>query len=490
VTVAEGQRHVLQEVVVTGAQAFSAERLRVHVAAAVGRPFTPRLAWELRARLSEFLARRGHPEGSVEFVQQAGTEPGAVVLEFAVQEGPRVVVGPIRVEGNTRTRAGFIRSRMDLEEGDLYDSEDLRKSFSNLYRTGLFERVQIELQGEPGDEPRALLVRVDEAPTLELFVEPGYGSYEGPRIALGGSERNFLGSGRTLQFESTLSEKAQKGLLSFVDPWFLRNEIVATGSLYAGRREQPSFTNTEYGVALSLARRLTTHLRASLTYRFRLTRLDDVDVVDPDAQEAAEDVDIASLALGASHDTRSDVFVPDDGTLLQTGVEWASTALGSEVDFFKMTYAAATFLDVWRGAVLAGSVESGWIAPLGATVEIPIQERFFSGGDDSVRSFAEDELGPRDVNGEPLGGEAATTVSVELRQEVVGNLGTALFWDLGNVEPRASDYLDFEGFRYALGSGLRYLLPIGPLRLDAAWNPTARGDEDDWVVHFSVGNAF
>jgi len=227
-----------------------------------------------------------------------------------------------------------------------------------------------------------------------------------------------------------------------------------------------------------------------VSYRFGLNKLDDVDISDPEVQEILDDVDIASVAAGLGYDTRSDVFVPDQGTLASIAAEWAARMLGSQVDFLKVTGSVAGFWGIWSGGVLAAGFRTGLIAPLGTTDEIPIQVRFFNGGDDTVRSFAEDELGPKDSTGAPIGGEAATTLSLELRQRLRGNLEGALFYDVGNVETDWRDYLDFRDLRTGLGVGLRYLLPIGHLRIDVARNPSPRDEEDDWVLHFAVGMAF
>jgi len=107
-----------------------------------------------------------------------------------------------------------------------------------------------------------------------------------------------------------------------------------------------------------------------------------------------------------------------------------------------------------------------------------------------VRSFREDELGPTDLDGDPVGGEGATTLSLEWRHLLTGNLAGALFVDAGNVTRDITDYLDFPDFRYGVGAGIRYLLPVGPLRLDFAVNPDPRDGEDEYVLHFSVGFPF
>lgn len=134
----------------------------------------------------------------------------------------------------------------------------------------------------------------------------------------------------------------------------------------------------------------------------------------------------------------------------------------------------------------------GWRAgvawPLGSTERLPLQERFFNGGEDSVRSFREGELGPLDASRDPLGGESYHTLNMELRQKLQGNLWGSTFIDAGSVGLRANDL--FGDLRWGTGVGLHYLLPVGALRLDCAWNPDARPRESDFQVFLTVGMAF
>jgi outer membrane protein assembly factor BamA len=140
--------------------------------------------------------------------------------------------------------------------------------------------------------------------------------------------------------------------------------------------------------------------------------------------------------------------------------------------------------------VFGVSFRTGVIVPVGDSDAIPLQERYFNGGENTVRSFKEDQLGPQDADGDPIGGEAYTVISAELRHTLGGRLGAAFFFDLGNVQEDASDYFHFDNGGAAVGAGLRYLLPVGPVRLDVGVNPDPGDDDDTWVAHLSVGVPF
>jgi outer membrane protein insertion porin family len=227
-----------------------------------------------------------------------------------------------------------------------------------------------------------------------------------------------------------------------------------------------------------------------VSYDFERSKARDVDITDPAALAALDDVDISAVEVLARYDTRDSPILPSDGNTARASLQWGDQVLGSELDFLRARYNEAHFWRLRKTTVLALSLRTGGIVPTHDTTEIPLQERFFNGGESTVRSFEQDELGPLDAGGEPLGGEAFTTLSGEVREQLFGNLAGAVFADMGNVVPNYEDYFAFADFRSGFGVGIRYMLPIGPLRLDFAWNPHPKGDEDGLVVHFSVGMPF
>jgi outer membrane protein assembly factor BamA len=245
----------------------------------------------------------------------------------------------------------------------------------------------------------------------------------------------------------------------------------------------------ERGASLILSREIDRELRSSIEYRFRRSEVSNVDVSATLPADVA-DVDISSVILSASWDERDSIFQPRSGNLLRASVEFADASLGSELDFFRWRISEAAFFPLGGSSVLGVSWRAGVITPIARTDVIPIQERFFNGGENSVRSFEENELGPKDAAGEPLGGEAFHIASLELRRNLIGELDGALFYDVGTLVTESNDFLEFGDARHALGAGLRYQLPIGPIRVDWGWNPEPKSDEDTWVLHFSVGMAF
>lgn len=454
-----------------------------------GQLYLPVLLPEIEHTLIEEYKRRGQPDVTVAVRPEFDEATGEVRISVMITPGERVIVAHFRIqnsarEGNPRTKDATILEVMGIELGSVYDAERQRKAFRDLYATGLFESVTLELEGT-GPE-RTLVVELVEARSVEIRLEPGWGSYEGPRVLVGIEEKNFRGRGQGLSLEGTVSLRAQALRLALVDRDFLGTSFTSETSAFVEQREEPSFEYVRRGLGFFLRRDLGDDWSASSGYEYRPTNVTD----DSAPASAEDDTSVAALSVSLTLDDRDNPLVPTRGRQGRARLEWADQGLGSDTEFLRAQLEYTRLIRLGDSSVFAASARTGVIAPFGISDEIPLTERFFNGGENSVRSFREDELLPQGLDGEPQGGEAATTLNLELRHLLTGNLAGALFLDWGNVTEEAQDYLDFAGFRTGLGVGLRYLLPIGPVRLDFGLNPDPESDEDEAVLHFSVGFPF
>jgi outer membrane protein insertion porin family len=469
---------------------------RLDLARQVGQVAVPRLPASLRSQLREAYARAGHPEAEVSVAERTTDADGHMDLVLAVVPGPHVVLGQVQIQGHERTHEARIRANLELEPGVAFDVRDQRESFENLYRLGVFSSVAVELAPATdaatpdGSQVRDVSVRVVEAPTTELYVEPGYGSYEQLRLTVGWRERNLLGTARTFEVEGKVSQKSAGGKIGISDPRFLDSDTAANLTFFGGIREEPSYETGEAGGLFSLSRRLSERLQASVGYQYRFSEVTADDFTDPAVQPLLENANISSVVLAPTWDARDQAFYPTRGEYARLALEYSSQVIGSSLDFLRARWHLAHFRKLFGPSVLGLSWRGGAIAPFAGTDSIPIQERFFNGGENTVRAFKEDQLGPVDADGNPVGGEAFNVFTAELRLPVAGRLEAAGFYDVGNVLLDVGDAGDLQDYRGGLGLGVRYDLPVGPLRLDMAWNDDPEGQEPAWVLHFSVGFSF
>jgi outer membrane protein insertion porin family len=505
--VVEGTRFVISGVVFEGDPLPGpALALQRRAAALLGQPYFERRGLALATSAAEAFAAQGYPDAAAS-VRRDSDPSGDVVLHVSVAGGPRVRISRVDVTGNVRTSARFILSRIPLKPGSWFDQEALQSGVRELYRTGIFSHVGHSLEGE-GPE-RVVLVKVEEAPAREASAEVGWGSYEKLRGRVGVRDRNVFGTGRSVGAEAGLSTKSRSAKVDFLNPRFLGSEAALSVPVSWSYREEPSFNEEKVELALRLYRQFADKVTGGVKYGFTF---DGVSHLSPDVPPDARDEQYTTASVKASLDVdrRNDIFYPSRGWQSALSVELADQRLGGSLDFLRCRGEGKLFAPLGAGFVLGMRLDTGFIVPTRSGHDLPVSERFFTGGDRSVRSFEEQQLGPKGSTGDPLGGLASTVAGIELRRRIAGNLAAAVFADVGNIAPNQSlgasgsqaqstadlvegmwkDYLS--DFRAGVGFGLQYLTPLGPARLDLAWNPAPRAAEHEerFVSHFSIGMAF
>jgi outer membrane protein insertion porin family len=485
--VEEGIRSVIEGIEIPDELPDAAE-LRKSIQSFLGQAYFPRVVFQVRAAVVEHYARRGFPDVEAEVLEQPSGSSGRVHLSVTADPGQFVRVRQVLVVGNDETRASFIRSRLELSEGDVYNRDLERKSFQELYRTGLFRVVRINLIGE--GELRDLEVSVEELSSVEIYAEPGYGTYERLRFRAGITERDLFGTGRRGKLEAIVSQKSKGITGTLTDPWLFDSKVVGDLSIFAREREEPSFTSVNYGGQMLFTREWTRRFSLSSGYQYRKSDAVDIKLDAPDADQLNDNVDLSIVSFATTWDHRDSVFLPRDGRYARALAEFSDRTLGSEIDFIRLT---GTISEYWRFGERTGLVftaRTGFAIMYGDTPTLPLQERFFNGGANSVRSFRQSQLGPKDAGGNPVGGDTSSTATAEFRYPLFKSFEGSLFVDAGNVNLLLDDYLQFRDIRYGIGPGIRWLLPIGPMRLDWGINPNPRSDESAHVLQFSVGSSF
>jgi outer membrane protein assembly factor BamA len=320
----------------------------------------------------------------------------------------------------------------------------------------------------------------------------------------------MFGTGRSWRIDGLVSIKGESITIGFTDPWLLQTDITMNIPLVYERREEPSYTSQETSFAVLLSKKINRNLTLTNGYQYKKTQL--LDLTDDDTLPTGEgDYNKGTIGIQTIWDTRDDIFYPAAGFRLASGFDISLPAIGSDLEYGRITLGGRYFIKLPQEVILGLRATTGLIVPIRDQASIPISERFFNGGDSTVRSYKHSELGPKDEKNEPLGGLGYNVFSVELRKRFYRNSAVTLYVDAGNVSPNRSllqkDYIQytsrselmddtlndfFSEFKYGIGVGYQYLLPVGPLRLDIAYNPdpVEVWNEDDWVFHFSFGMAF
>jgi outer membrane protein insertion porin family len=492
VTVEEGPQVLIGEVVIEGAHDLGEGAVRDALPSLVGQPFSRGRVQDARAAVADLYGEQEFPFAEVEALSEVDRAASEARVVLRIREGERCAVGSIRFVGLVQTEEGFARRRFGVEEGEAFRASRVSRGEAALSGTGLFDDVRVERKRtRPGRVDLDVLVKERKPWETELFV--GYGSYEKIRGGLRIGTANFAGTGRRLFGEVRASTKGARGEASLVNPYFLDLDLASRLAAFYEVREEPSFTVRRGGGSFSVKRGLFEKVEGEVGYVLMVSDAYDLGAGIPSSD--GDRVLIGEIRSVLTREDRDSLVDPTRGTHAQLTYEAAAETFGSDIGFHRLTFGvsgferASRFWDELDWLVLAGSARGGLIWPFGGVDDVPIQERFFLGGENTVRSFSEATLGPENDEGEPVGGEAFLNFSGELRFPLFWRFRGAVFGDAGTVQEQANEF-GLSGMRYAVGVGLRLMTPVGPVRLDYGVNPDRREGERRAALFFSVGYSF
>jgi outer membrane protein insertion porin family len=416
------------------------------------------------------------------------------------------------VTGLDRLHPSYVIKRFSRLEGKTYSPDVLDERFRTLMKTGLFNLLQIKPVRVDGHLLR-LDISAEEAKSKEFGFSIGYGTYEGGIVGAQFRDRDLFGYGRPLTTSIEVSQRGYRGEILYEDPFFLDTDFAFKARLAAIRFDFDGYSKFDLGGRVELTRKITKQDEASLIFSVRHVKIIDADIKPKFLGD--QNYFVNTLGFTNTLDMRESPFVTPRGFLINNTLDLASSAFGSDIEFIRGTIRTGYYLPFGPKPLTPGVVEDKPGTPLqrwfqqsliafGAragiihsltvsgpeeATAIPIDERFFNGGSDTVRSFGERDLGPHDHKDHPLGGEFFTVFNVEYTFPIFGELQGAVFTDAGNLLP-TSEEPGLDDMRYAIGAGLRYKLPVGPIRLDYGVNPDPHPQEDFGAFHFSFGFAF
>lgn len=575
---APGQRVILRELSIEGTEEIvPAEELLRQIQLRVDEPFRRGAFLASADTIRGELLRRGYAHAEVLRNYTIDTIADYAEVQYVAIPGPLVHIDTVLVVGAARLGARTVRRQLTFREGDLLRAAELNRSQRNLYGLGMVNFAAVEiapdtLQLVPGDQATAtVLVRVVEAPQYLVDATAGFGTVDCLRTGVTWTDRNFLGGARRLE----VSGAASRIGVGWPVSWGLENNLCGalrgdefsdTVNYRIGADfQQPRIFGTanwlglgvraqrvsELGVYLrravggqvAVSRDLgeNTMLTATTDVEWGLTRARPevfcigFDVCEPEARQALQRARWSnSLTLNAVHDRTWTEGTAVRGWAARSGAAWASPVLGSDDRYLRLSGEVVGYRPIGTGYVLAGRLNAG--AFLRGTLDpadefIPPDRRFYAGGPNSVRGFARNALGPvvyvvRDPTAErpdtatsATGGTRVAVGSVELRtpSPVFSEyMRLGFFVDAGQVWAPETD-LASAPIRVTPGLGLRFITPVGPIRVDAAYNPhgpaagplyvvdpatgnlllqrddfapARRGFWDRFQIHFAVGHAF
>ena len=495
IRVEEGPQFRLGKVEVKGQTIFSSEELLEAMKLPKQKVFSRDVLRKDIVALTEKYSERGYVFVDVVPVTQVKAEEKIVDVTMEITEGIKTFVERIEIRGNTKTRDKVIRRHFELVEGEVYNGKLLQEARRRIQRLGYFEEVKIGTARGSTPEQLVLAVDVKERPTGRLGFGGGFSTTGGAVGSVFLAEENVFGLGKRIRLQATFGQVTSVANLRYDDPFFLDSEYSFSLNVFNRFSTFREFDEERRGAEVGFGRRFLKYNSVSLSYLYESVEISDVD---DDASQLLKSEEgtsaTSSINLGISRDIRDDPVKPTTGYRVSLNNELAGGPLGADNDFYKFILDAAYHFPLLTEQELIVMVRGrgGFVNTYGDSDRVPLQERFFLGGPTSFRGANFRKLSPKDpVTNERIGGNKFTLFTTEVGMPILKDfvqIGGVLFFDAANVI--AQDQSFDTDFEYAFGVGTGVVTPFGPIRVDLAYNPNPRADDDKFIIHFNVGRSF
>lgn len=445
---------------------------------------------EGRARLLAWARAERFAHATVTKRARVDVTTGTAQVWYAVTLGMPCRFGAVAVDGLDRVARDVVLREVAFREGAPFDPALLERTRRNLLRLRLFRSITlVEGEGPAAEVP--ITIRVVEGPQHEIRAGAGYDTVEQVRGLLAWRDYDFLSGARQLGFTARASTIRRSIAADFVQPHTPAPRMRTRMLALFEDDEEDTYSLTQGRLAPRLEWAPRPSVLAYVAYRIERDRLTDVsDAVSRALAPAATPryATLSGLNLGVDWNATDDLLNPSRGWILTTAVDPVGSIFGGDASFVRLQGTARAYVPLPARLLVAMRLRVGTIEPVDGSRAVPLWERFYAGGIDSVRGYARWRVGPL-ARDQPLGGRSLTDMSLELRRGLTKALTLAAFIDAGQLSLESFDP-PVDDFQKGTGFGVQYGTPIGPIRLDLGFPLDRRGDDAAWQVYLSVGQAF
>ncbi len=525
VNINEGQPLLVEQIEYQGFDALPVDHfneLKARIALKEKAPLDRAVAQATRETALDEIKDHGFPYATVRLSERPGSSDHARIVTLAADAGKQARYGPITVEGNSSVSDNVVTRQLTFRPNWRYRLSQVQESQRRLYDLETFQFANIEPEIPEGEQPDIVPVKVTvtEGKHRKVNFGVGYGSEEKGRVSIDWRHVNFFGGARTLQLLGGYSALSKGARVNFKQPYLFSPRFNVTLTGQSWHRNEPAYTLNTRGGQVALERRFSrrgplsqrqgqTSATLKYTHEFQSYEVSNIALNDPEAFKLLISLGLdplngtangllSSLDLDLHRSTADSTVNARRGYTLDGHLEQAGRWLQGDYDFVETIIEGRAYASLGRFAVVAVKARGGSIgAPNGeSNLKVPFYRRYWLGGATSLRGWGRFEVSPL-YQGQPIGGHTMFESSAEFRVPIWGNLSAVVFGDAGNVWNNAWDF-NLNDLRYDVGPGLRYLTPIGPVRLDLGYqvNPIPgliiNGDPESrrFRFHFSIGQAF
>jgi outer membrane protein insertion porin family len=493
IPVNEGKEFKIGKIDIQGEEILEKEALLKDLNTISGKIFNRKLLREDIAKITDKYTELGYAFTDVVPLTSIDRDTQLVDLTFSIRKGNKVYFERVDITGNDRTRDKVIRRELKILEGDLFNKKKLSRSYQRVYRLGYFEGIDFKTQRGSADDRLKLHIKVKERPTGTLSFGVGYSSVDKIIGMINLSQSNLFGKGQKLSVAARMGGKSQYYNLGFTEPWFFDTPISAGFDIYNVKREYTDYDKKAKGGDVRFGFPITEdYTRLYLTYKHEEVEIDNIE---DDAAEIIKEQEGSSITNSITNvlirDSRDSVIFPTKGSKNSISLEYAGGFLGGTNYFTKVVGSTTWYFPIFWDTVFMSRAIIGY-AQGNKGRELPIFERFYLGGMNTVRGFETYSIGPKDPDsGDIIGGNKELIFNIEYIFPLLKEAGVkgVIFFDAGNAFDDDDDY-SLDQLRTSVGLGVRWYSPMGPLRLEWGYNIDPKPDEDHSNWDFSIGTMF
>jgi outer membrane protein insertion porin family len=448
------------------------------------KPYSEAELQNLQRDLTFIFKSKGYFSASVTVTPNfRGVDRGRVPISVDSVPGAVYQFGAMVVnqEPNARLRPEFLPRRFATLRGKTYDPEKLKDLYRKLYLTGLYDTIDIQEVPRP-DDSIELIASPQEARPKELGFYGGYDTFDGILLGANYTNRNIDGLGRIFSFRADYTSRGPDGEISYENPWFLESNIDFIAALGVSLKDLVGYSIQNYYARVRFTKTFRKGIQTAAFLEAKESNVSSIVIV-PEFLAGPTSYQLITLGLSQTFDFRDSPTNPRKGWVFDASASFSESVDGS-ASFTRLTGRYSTYFSFGK-TLLALGARLGYMNAVQGTAGVPIDERFFNGGSTTVRSFYETDLSPKDTENHPIGGLARSIFNIEYDVPIFGDFVGAAFLDAGGT-----GNTPFDNFATGIGGGVRYNLPIGPVRVDYGVNPAPRKNQSFGVLSLSFGFAF
>ncbi len=502
--VEEGKPYQVSAVDVTTTGAIPRETLAELVLLRAGEPFSLAVESDSASAISDYCESLGHADVTVRPVHVPDLDNQTVAVRLEVTEGRRYLVSGVNISGNTGTKDKVIRRELAIQPGDPVDRNRIEASRARLMGMGYFTDVTATVTNAEAIDEKDVTFRVEEKPGIfDVKVGAGFSDMNN-LVGMAEITSNnfdisdpgswFHGGGQRLRLRGLFGVETYGGNIDFTEPWLFDMPLRLDVSGYWNEVEYDYWNEERLGARFGLNHKLFDDF-TSITFGYKIEQVNVKDMsrkVAPETYRERGREWVSQFSLLLERDTRDSLVFPTEGYNIALSGAISPRALGSSSNFYRLEGRASGYYPLFDKAIIVmGGLRAGVVSGFPHNDNVPIFERYFLGGGDSIRGFEYRTVSPLDDNGKPRGGQTMLVGTVEISHPIWRWIRGAAFFDVGNTWEASYNFSG--GINAGAGYGLRLLIPMlnAPVRLDLAY-PIIKDNDLDNVsrklrFHFNMG---